>query len=124
MKILLDENMPESLLVALRQLGHQVDSVNRLQLKGIDNGTLYRQVAQDYDLCFTRDAGFANNVRQTTLPSRVKVLRVILPQQPAGPFVDAFSRPSRYQIGHATVMDLIGLRGIPACLFNGLFPSL
>lgn len=90
MKILLDENLPESLLVALRQFGHQVDSVNRLQLKGIDNGTLYRQVAQNYDLCFTRDAGFAHNVRQIQLTSRVKVLRVVLPQQPSGPFVDVF----------------------------------
>ena len=43
MKILLDENMPESLLRALERLGHEVDSVNHLKLKGLDNGTLYRQ---------------------------------------------------------------------------------
>jgi predicted nuclease of predicted toxin-antitoxin system len=60
-KILLDENMPESLAGALEDLGHEVDSVNKLKLKGIDNGTLYRQVAVDYELCFTRDAGFAHN---------------------------------------------------------------
>jgi predicted nuclease of predicted toxin-antitoxin system len=64
-KILLDENMPESLAGALEDLGHHVDSVNNLKLKGIDNGTLYRQVAVDYELCFTRDAGFALNVRQS-----------------------------------------------------------
>lgn len=46
MKILLDENMPESLVAALERLGHQVDSVNHLKLKGVDNGTLYRQVAR------------------------------------------------------------------------------
>ena len=40
MKILLDENMPESLLGALANLGHEVDSVNHLKLKGLDNGTL------------------------------------------------------------------------------------
>ena len=56
MKILLDENLPESLLAALRRLGHQVDSVNSLRLKGIDNGALYRLAAQAYDLCFTKDA--------------------------------------------------------------------
>lgn len=28
-KILLDENMPESLVAALARLGHQVDSVNQ-----------------------------------------------------------------------------------------------
>ena len=49
MKILLDENLPGSLLVALQKVGHEVDSINRLHLKGIDNGTLYRQVAQKYD---------------------------------------------------------------------------
>jgi len=45
-KILLDENLPESLVAALQRLGHEVDSVNSLRLKGLDNGTLYRQIAQ------------------------------------------------------------------------------
>ena len=81
MKILLDENMPESLVGALEGLGHEVDSVNHLKLKGLDNGTLYRQVAIGYDLCFTRDSGFAHSVRQMRDPSQVKVLRVIVPQQ-------------------------------------------
>ena len=90
MKILLDENMPESLAGALEDLGHEVDSVNHLKLKGIDNGTLYRQVAVDYDLCFTRDAGFAHNVRQMRDLSRVKVLRVIVPQQRIEAFLPSF----------------------------------
>lgn len=68
--------MPESLVGALEDLGHQVDSVNHLKLKGLDNGILYRRVAIDYDLCFARDAGFAHNVRQMRDPSQVKVLRV------------------------------------------------
>ena len=105
MKILLDENMPESLAGALEDLGHEVDSVNSLKLKGIDNGTLYRQVAADYELCFTRDGDFARNVRQMRDPSAVKVLRVIVPQQrvesflPA--FIDAFQKSdwSRYSNG-------------------------
>ena len=90
MKILLDENLPESLLAALQKVGHQVDSVNRLQMKGIDNGTLYRYAAQKYDLCFTRDTAFAHNVRQTRQGLQIKVLRVIIPQQPGHAFVDAF----------------------------------
>lgn len=90
MKILLDENLPESLVAALHQQGHQVDSVNRLRLKGIDNGTLYRQVAGDYNLCFTRDAGFVHNVRQIQQTSAVRVLRVVIPQSRVAPFVDAF----------------------------------
>ena len=73
--------MPESLVGALEGLGHEVDSVNHLKLKGLDNGTLYRQVAIGYDLCFTRDSAFAHNVRQMRDPSQVKVLRVIVPQQ-------------------------------------------
>jgi hypothetical protein len=71
-KILRDENRPESLAGALEDLGREVDWVNDLKLKGIDNGTLYRQVAVDYEFCFTRDAGFAPNVRQMRDPSRVK----------------------------------------------------
>jgi hypothetical protein len=104
-KILLDENLPDSLVVALEDLGHEVNSVNHLKLKGLDNGTLYRQVAVQYDLCFARDSGFAHNVRQMRDPAQVKVLRVIVPQQrielfvPA--FVDAFQKAdwSRYSNG-------------------------
>lgn len=90
MKILLDENLPESLVLALEQLGHEVDSVDSLCLKGIDNSTLYRQVAQRYDLCFTKDAGFVHSVRQMHGPSKTKLLRVMLPQKPANLFVDSF----------------------------------
>jgi len=104
-KILLDENLPESLLAALERFGHQVDSVNHLKLKGLDNGTLYRQVAKDYDLCFTRDAGFAHNVRQMRDQLQVKILRVVVPQQRVElfvpDFIDAVQRSdwSRYSSG-------------------------
>jgi deoxyribodipyrimidine photolyase-like uncharacterized protein len=64
--------------------------VNRLKLKGLDNGTLYRQVAVDHELCFTRDPGFAHNVRRMVNSSRVKVLRVVVPQQRLEAFVPAF----------------------------------
>jgi predicted nuclease of predicted toxin-antitoxin system len=89
-KILLDENMPESLLRALERLGHEVDSVNHLKLKGLDNGTLYRQVAGALRSLFTRDSGFAHNVRQMRDPSHVKVLRVAIRQQRVEAFVPAF----------------------------------
>ena len=90
MRILLDENLPESLVAALRKLGHDADSVNNLRLKGLDNGTLYQQVTQEYDLCFTKDAGFAHNVRRMRGASNTKLLRIILPQQSAKLFVDDF----------------------------------
>jgi len=82
--------MPESLIGALEELGNEVDSVNRLKLKGLDNGELYQQVAVAYNLCFTRDAGFAHNVRQMRDVSRVKVLRVVVPQQRVESFIPAF----------------------------------
>jgi hypothetical protein len=71
--------MPESLLAALEDLGQQVDSVNHLKLKGLDNGTLYRQVARDYDLCFTRDAGFARASKrdsQSKMPGSIRTMEV------------------------------------------------
>jgi len=90
MKVLLDENMPESLLLALRRFGHQVDSINGLGLKGIDDVTMYREVIKDYDLCFTRDVGFAHNVRQVREEINGKLLRVVLPQQRSEQFVPLF----------------------------------
>ncbi len=90
MKILLDENLPESLVAELHKLGHDVTSINRLRLKGIKNGMLYREVAKSYDVCFTKDAGFAHTVRQMKTSSKVKILRVTLPQQQAEKFVQTF----------------------------------
>lgn len=45
MRILLDENVPNSIIQPLRQLGHVVESINTLRLKGLDNGALYRENA-------------------------------------------------------------------------------
>jgi len=53
-RILLDENLPEG-IEPLRGLGHVVDSVGSLGLKGLANGPLYREIAVDYDLFFTKD---------------------------------------------------------------------
>lgn len=90
MRILLDENLPESLLAELQSLGHQAESVNSLRLKGLDNGTLYREVARGYDLCLTRDAGFTRGVQGLPEQSPVKLLRVTLPQTRASQFVRDF----------------------------------
>lgn len=90
MRILLDENMPESLRTALAGLGHEVDSVASLRLKGIDNGRLYRDVAQRYDLCFSKDRLFVDSVRAIDRPGAVKVLHVTLAQAPRGLFTAAF----------------------------------
>jgi len=45
LKILLDENMPQSVRRELLRRGQDVDSVATLRLRGLDNGRLYRDVA-------------------------------------------------------------------------------
>ena len=67
-----------------------VESVHTLRMQGLDNGKLYQFAVQGFDLCFTRDAGFANNVRQMPPPVSFKLLRVTLPQKPQDEFVTDF----------------------------------
>lgn len=104
MKILLDENLPRKLVAALRSEGHNVESVHTLRLQGLENGRLYEFARDSFDLCFTRDTGFANNVRQGAPPSRLKLLRVTLRQKPQEEFVQDFISVFRVtdwtQFGH------------------------
>jgi predicted nuclease of predicted toxin-antitoxin system len=72
-KILLDENLPRKLVAALRAEDHEVESIHTLRLQGLENGKLYEFARDSFDLCFTRDAGFANNVRQGALPFSVEI---------------------------------------------------
>ncbi|HMO66653.1 MAG TPA: DUF5615 family PIN-like protein [Verrucomicrobiota bacterium] len=90
MNILLDENLPRRLLAALRAAGHRVESVHSLELRGVSNGQLYRLACDEFDLFFTRDAGFAHNVRQQPAPARLRLLRVTLPQLRQDDFVASF----------------------------------
>lgn len=90
MKILLDENMPRKLQAALVAEGHEVESVRSLRLIGIDNGTLYNLASREYDLCFTRDAEFARRVQESATTTRLKLLRVLIPQTKQEEFVQAF----------------------------------
>jgi predicted nuclease of predicted toxin-antitoxin system len=90
MKLLLDENLPRKLVAALRAEGHEVESVHTLQLQGLENGKLYEFACDNFDLCFTRDAGFAHNVRQKTSSGQLKLLRVTLPQRAQNEFVSDF----------------------------------
>ena len=92
MRILLDENLPEGLFEPLRRLGHVVDSVGSLGLKGLANGPLYREVASGYDLFFTKDLEFAARVESLTEQTRAKVILTVIRQQPEAQFVAAFLR--------------------------------
>jgi len=89
-RILLDENLPEGLIEPLRLLGHAVDSVVSLRLKGLDNGRLYREVASGYDLFFTKDREFASRVSTVPKPAPVSVILTVIRQQPEAQFVAAF----------------------------------
>jgi predicted nuclease of predicted toxin-antitoxin system len=89
-RILLDENMPRKLRDALIAEGHEVDSVRSLRLDGIKNGALYELAARDYDFCFTRDAEFANRVRESRIATRLKLLRVVIAQTRQEEFVGQF----------------------------------
>jgi len=71
-RVLLDENLRKGLVEPLRLLGHTVDFVASLRLKGLDNGRLYREVASTYDLFFTKDREFANRVSTLTGPALVR----------------------------------------------------
>lgn len=95
MKILLDENLPRKLVAALRMEGHEADSIHTLRMQGLDNGGLYQFAIQNFDLCFTRDFGFAHNARQGQPPARLKLPRVTLPQKPQDEFVADFIRSFR-----------------------------
>jgi predicted nuclease of predicted toxin-antitoxin system len=90
MRILLDENMPRKLQAVLAAEGHEVASVRSLRLEGIDNGTLYELAAREYHLCFTRDAEFARRVQESTTTTRLKLLRVLIPQTKQDQFVQQF----------------------------------
>jgi len=89
-KILLDENLPRKLVAALRAEGQEVESVITLRMQGLDNGQLYQFAIQNFDICFTRDFGFANNVRQMKAPEKFKLLRVTLAQKPQDEFIKDF----------------------------------
>ena len=90
MKILPDENLPRKLIAAWRPKGHEAESVHTLRMQGLDNGKLYPFAIQNFGVCFTRDFGFANNVRRGTPPANFKLLRVTLPPKPQDEFVADF----------------------------------
>jgi hypothetical protein len=82
--------MPRRLLAALVAEHHEVHSVSSLRLDGIDNGALYELAARAYDLCFTRDAEFVRRVRESKTVTRVKLIRVLIPQTRQEEFVGEF----------------------------------
>ena len=78
MKILLDENLPRKLVAALRAKGCEAESVPTPRMQAMDNGKVYQFAIQNFDVCFMRDFGFSNIVRQTETTAKFKLLRVTI----------------------------------------------
>jgi hypothetical protein len=70
--------------------GHEVESVITLRMQGLENGKLHQFAIQNFDICFTRDFGFINNVHQGKVPEKFKLLRVTLEQKPQDEFIKDF----------------------------------
>jgi len=87
LRILLDENLPRNSSLHCAQ---KVTRSNPFTHSGCRVWTTrnFTEFAQaSFDLCFTRDSGFANIVRQRSKPTRLKLLRVTLQQNPQDEFV-------------------------------------
>jgi hypothetical protein len=90
-------------------MGHHADSVGSLRLKGLDNGRLYREIARNYDLFFTKDQAFASRVQRLDEPMPVQVVLTLIRQQPEVHFIASFKRfPGQdFELGRA-LCDLLG----------------
>lgn len=63
MKLKLDENLPESLVEALSELGHDVDNVRGEALTGYDDNDVWRAAQQAERVLITQDMDFSD-IRQ------------------------------------------------------------
>ena len=61
-----------------RLLGHAIDSVASLRLKGWDIGRLYCEVAFAYDLLFTKDRESAGHISTLPKPAPGRVILTVI----------------------------------------------
>jgi len=74
-------------VAALRAEGHEVESVHTLRLEGLENGRLFQNRPRQLRPVLHSDRGFVNNVRDDAQLSRLRMLRVTLPQKPQDAFI-------------------------------------
>ena len=79
MKIKLDENLPESLVEILSDLGHQVDNVRLENLSGSDDSDVWRAAQAEHTFLVTQDLDFSD-VRQFAPGTHCGLLLVRLHQ--------------------------------------------
>ena len=63
MKLLMDENMPREAADLLRNLGHDVKSIQDLNLQGTTSGDIYRLIQAEERILVTLNLDFANILR-------------------------------------------------------------
>jgi predicted nuclease of predicted toxin-antitoxin system len=78
-RIKLDENMPERLVTALSELGHDVDTVLSEQMAGEQDDTVWQAAQTDRRFLVTQDLDFSD-VRQFTPGTHCGLLLIRLPQ--------------------------------------------
>jgi predicted nuclease of predicted toxin-antitoxin system len=59
-RIKLDENMPESLVAVLSDLGHDVDTVPSKHIVGQEDGVVWRAAQADRRFLVTQDLDFSD----------------------------------------------------------------
>lgn len=79
MRIKLDENMPDRLVAALTELGHDVDTVPAEQIAGEEDGVVWRAAQADLRFLITQDLDFSD-IRQFAPGTHCGLLLVRLPQ--------------------------------------------
>lgn len=78
MKLKLDENLPEQLAVALRQLGHDVHTVPEENLAGHPDATIWQAAQSEQRFLVTQDLDFSD-VRRFQPGTHAGLLLVRLP---------------------------------------------
>ncbi len=80
MRIKLDENLPSDLVAALRQLGHDVESVPQENLAGAPDHVVWQAAQNEERFLITQDLDFSHNLHINPIDHHgVLLLRLTTP---------------------------------------------
>ena len=92
MRVLLDENVPVDIMPILQGYGIEVESVNFIGWKGIENGDLMTRARARFHLLLTRDKDFAQKSLDRYVTDSFGIVLLAIPQQPGPRYAEAFAR--------------------------------